>query len=154
KKMMTLANVVGYSEAALNDYARLNGWSIQVVGHENSDTISVGNVISQKPSKGTKLEGGESIKVVLSKGPEVKPEIFHLPVVIPYEPTEPFEEGVEQTVQIFIEDKTHSIKDVFKEFTIKSDTTYSIPFNLIKGEKGNYKIVRDSKIIEADSVSF
>jgi eukaryotic-like serine/threonine-protein kinase len=63
------------------------GLVVNVVGHENSDTIAEGDVISHEPSGGTLFKGDE-VDFVVSDGPE----LVEVPGVF-YEPTD---EAVEE----------------------------------------------------------
>ena len=67
--------------------SRARGLVVNVVGHENSDTIAEGDVISHEPTGGT-LFKGDKVDFVVSDGPE----LIEVPRVF-YEPTD---EAVEE----------------------------------------------------------
>ncbi|MGN4126257.1 Stk1 family PASTA domain-containing Ser/Thr kinase [Lysinibacillus sphaericus] len=152
KKPISVRNVVGYSKTDLDNYVNSEGLKWRVEREEYSPTIAKGLVISQKPAAGTNLVEGDTIAVVLSKGPEEKPvKTFVKTVLIPYEPTE---EGMEQSISILIQDKNHTMAQPFAEFTISSDKEYKLQFVIVEDEEVAYKIIRDSAIIAEEKFSY
>ncbi len=152
KKPISIRNVVGYSKTDLDNYVNSEGLKWRVEREEYSPTIAKGLVISQKPAAGTNLVEGDTIAVVLSKGPEEKPvKTFVKTVLIPYEPTE---EGMEQSISILIQDKNHTMAQPFAEFTISSDKEYKLQFVIVEDEEVAYKIIRDSAIIAEEKFSY
>ena len=140
-----------YNEKTLNDYAKSSGFNIRIVGEEYSNDIPEGFVISQTPQAGTELKPGSSIDVTLSKGPEQKPIKTYIQTVeIPYE----FEEGIEQFVQIFIEDRSHSFTEPFDEFVITEATSRQIKLEIEEGQKGAYQIRINSKVIADETIKY
>ena len=151
-KMITVDSVANYTKAQMDDYVKRVGLKWRTVREEYSDTVAAGSVISQTPKPGTSLMEGDTIAVVLSKGPAEKPvKTFIKNVLIPYEPTE---EGAEQVIRIEIQDKNHTMVKAFDEFTITSDQQYKIQLVIVEGEEAAYKIIRDSEIIESDSFNY
>lgn len=152
KKPISVRNVVGYSKTDLDNYVNSEGLKWRVEREDYSPTIAKGLVISQKPAAGTNLVEGDTIAVVLSKGPEEKPvKTFVKTVLIPYEPTE---EGMEQLIRIEIQDKNHSMAKPLEEFFINSDREYKIQLVIEEGEEAAYKILRDSAIIAEEKFSY
>ncbi|MGE6514322.1 Stk1 family PASTA domain-containing Ser/Thr kinase [Lysinibacillus sphaericus] len=152
KKPISVRNVVGYSKTDLDNYVNSEGLKWRVEREDYSPTIAKGLVISQKPAAGTNLVEGDTIAVVLSKGPEEKPvKTFVKTVLIPYEPTE---EGMEQLIRIEIQDKNHSMAKPLEEFFINSDREYKIQLVIEEGEEAAYKILRDSKIIAEEKKDY
>lgn len=151
-KMITVDSVANYTKAQMDDYVKRVGLKWRTVREEYSDTVAAGSVISQTPKPGTSLMEGDTIAVVLSKGPAEKPvKTLIKNVLIPYEPTE---EGAEQVIRIEIQDKNHTMVKAFDEFTITSDQQYKIQLVIVEGEEAAYKIIRDSEIIESDSFNY
>lgn len=151
-KMITVDSVANYTKAQMDDYVKRVGLKWRTVREEYNDTVPAGSVISQTPKPGTSLMEGDTIAVVLSKGPAEKPvKTFIKNVLIPYEPTE---EGAEQVIRIEIQDKNHTMVKAFDEFTITSDQQYKIQLVIVEGEEAAYKIIRDSEIIESDSFNY
>lgn len=169
KETRTLGNLIGYNENQLTDYAESTGFNISVVGHEHSDTVPAGQVISQVPDKGTAVEKGGRVQVIVSKGPEKKTvQLIVHRVTIPYEPdvSEPVdeeqdEEGnwqqpepVPQQIKIYIQDRTRNLNDVYDEFTITESTSRQLKFELEEGQQGAYKITRDDQVFIEESVDY
>ncbi len=152
KKPISVRSVVGYSRTDLDNYVNSVGLKWRIEREEYSPTIAKGLVISQKPVAGSNLVEGDTIAVVLSKGPEEKPvKTFVTTVLIPYEPTE---EGMEQLIRIEIQDKNHSMAKPLEEFFINSDREYKIQLVIEEGEEAAYKILRDSKIIAEEKKDY
>ncbi|KOS69517.1 serine/threonine protein kinase [Lysinibacillus contaminans] len=146
KNYITVKDVRGYTEAQVVSYVNSVGLKYVVEREDHSSTVSAGSVISQTPTGGNKLEAGDTISVVLSKGPAKKPDkTYSIFVTIPYEPSE---EGMEQLIRIEVRDKTHTMAKPYDEFKISKDTPYEISFVVGEGEEAAYIIYRDSEIIE------
>ena len=156
KNLLTVTNLAGFNEAALNEYAKSSGFKIKYGTPQNSDTVPAGSVISQKPAGGSQLEVGSTIEVVLSKGPVEKLVKWYYKVVtIPYEATfDETGEPIPQTVYVYIQDKSHTMAEVFETIEITEDKPYRIGLEIVEGEKAAYRIVRDSVEIDQDTVSF
>lgn len=152
KAKISVKKVLGYTEAELINYVNSVGLKYRVTRSDYSDTVPAGSVIEQSPTNGGKVDVGSTIAVVLSKGPREKLEKpFKKTVTIPYEPTE---EGMEQTVIIEIQDKNHTYGEPYDEFKIDRDQSYTIQFVIVEGGKASYRIIRDSKIIEQDTIPY
>ena len=153
QQKVSVIDLSGFNEANRKEYAISSGFKIIPKGEKYSDTIPAGSVIEQTPKAGTELVKGGTINVVLSKGPEAKRDkVYSKPITISYEPNE---EGVEQTVSIYIQDKNHSlVGEPFDTFTITEDTNYTLPFVIVEGETAAYQIVRDDIVIEKQSIPY
>lgn len=177
RELQSLDDLSGMSAKQLEDYAKKSGLKIHIVSEEHSDKVDKGYVISQKPSKGEKMEKGQRVDVVVSKGPASKPiKLLVKTVTIPYNyPEELKDENVEndeedeidsegdpkpepklipQKVQIYIQDRTHTMNDPIEEFEITEDTTRKLTIELLEGERGGYKIMRDQTVIEEDKFNY
>ncbi len=156
KKMVNVANLKGYTEAELNDYAQNTGLRIKKGNPVNSDTVLAGSVVSQNPTAGSTVVEGTTIEVVLSKGPAKKPDrIYNKVIPIPYEGAlDENGEPIPQTVQIYIQDKSNTMADPIEELVIVEDTTYRVKLEIVEGEKAAYRIVRDSHIFAQETVSY
>lgn len=151
-KELQVIDLSGFNEANRKEYERSSGFKIKVTGERHSDTVAAGNVIEQTPKAGTMLEIGGTINVVLSKGPEAKKEeVYSSTIDIPYEP---LEEGVEQTVVIYIQDKTHTMAEVFDTFTITENRQYLIELVIVEGDKAAYQVVRDNSVIATETIPY
>ncbi|WP_025785105.1 Stk1 family PASTA domain-containing Ser/Thr kinase [Sporosarcina sp. D27] len=152
----TLESLIGFTDDQLNAYATSSGFNIIVVKKSNSDTIPEGQVMKQDPSASQSLPIGSKVNVTVSKGPAKKPvKTFVKRVKIPYEVLEDDgssddgeEERVPQTVRIYIQDRKNSMTDPVKEFEITEDKEEQITVELEEGQRGGYKILRGTTIIE------
>lgn len=152
QEALPVMSLLGFNEANLKEYERSSGFNIKVKSEKYSDSVPAGSVMDQTPKAGSELEKGGTISVVLSKGPQAKKqEVYSLTVDIPYEP---FEEGMEQTVEIYIQDKTHTMVEPIDTIIITESTTYLIQFEIVEGEQAAYRIVRDKNVIESDTISY
>ena len=182
-EMQILEDLSGYDEDRLSDYEKSSGLTIDTVREDYSSTVSQGSVISQTPNGKTEIKKGGTVKVVVSKGPEKKPDklvvkkvtIEYAPDVVEPSPSEEdsdedYGDGdgdrdednsevveqpapVPQVIRIYIQDKNNKITDVHDEFSITETTERSISFNLEEGQTGSYKVTRDSKPIIAELVN-
>ena len=154
QEKVSVIDLYGFNEANLKEYERSSGFKINSAkDRKYSDTIPAGSVLEQSPKAGSMLVKGGTINVVLSKGPEAKKEKFYSKTIsIPYEPNE---EGMEQTVAIYLQDKTHTlVGDPAVIFTITEDTDYLIQLVIVEGETAAYQIVRDDIVIEKQSIPY
>ncbi|WP_102692706.1 Stk1 family PASTA domain-containing Ser/Thr kinase [Rummeliibacillus pycnus] len=148
----TVVNLLGYNENALNTYAKTSGFNIRISSEKYSDTVPKGQVISQSPKAGTTVNVGSTIEVVTSKGVQEKPvKTYVKSVKIPYEPEV---DGEPQQVRIYIQDRTHSIADVEQEFQLFSTQVKRLQFEIEKGQRAIYRVVRDDKIIIDETISY
>ncbi|ARD49255.1 Stk1 family PASTA domain-containing Ser/Thr kinase [Sporosarcina sp. P33] len=175
KELHSLNDLSGMSAKQLEDYAKRSGLKIHIVSEEYSDTVTKGHVVSQKPAKGEKLEKGERVDVVVSKGPASKPvkllvKTIHIPYKYPEnQPEDEFDgedegnpdsdsdpetELTPQKIQIFIQDRTHTMNDPVEEFEITEDTTRKITIEIEEGARGGYKIMRDQTVIEQNKFDY
>lgn len=160
-ELKTVESLIGYTDDQINEYAHSSGFNIEVVKQSNSDTIPAGQVMKQDPSSGQSLPIGSKINVTVSKGPAQKPvKLYVKSVKIPYEVTEdpdtPDEEKekVPQTVRIYIQDREHSMTDPIEEFEITEDTEKQITVQLEEGQRGGYRILRDTTVIEEKTFDY
>ncbi|MER1955939.1 MAG: Stk1 family PASTA domain-containing Ser/Thr kinase [Solibacillus sp.] len=152
KEKRTVSSLTNFSEAQRKEYERTSGFKIHVTGSKHSDTVEDGHVMEQTPKSGTTLDVGATINVVLSKGPETKQEsVYRNEIEIPYEP---LEEGMEQTVSIYIQDKTRTMIEPVDTFTITEATTYEILLTIVEGDKAAYQVVRDNNVIQNETITY
>ncbi|MGN7407584.1 Stk1 family PASTA domain-containing Ser/Thr kinase [Sporosarcina sp. SAFN-010] len=158
----TLESLIGFTDDQLNAYATSSGFNIIVVKKSNSDTIPEGQVMKQEPSASQSLPIGSKVNVTVSKGPAQKPvKTFVKRVKIPYEvmdedgtSDEGEEERAPQTVRIYIQDRANSMTDPIKEFEITEDKEEQIKVELEEGQRGGYKILRGTTIIEEKTFDY
>ncbi|HSJ38371.1 MAG TPA: Stk1 family PASTA domain-containing Ser/Thr kinase [Planococcus sp. (in: firmicutes)] len=158
KDLRAVADLIGYDEAGLSEYARSTGFHINIVGEEASAEAAAGTVLTQTPAPDSELEAGGAINVVLSSGaPELPQKTYIHTVSIPYEPETPAEEGeepVEQLVQIYIQDETRTMAEPVEEFSITEDAERRIELQIAEGNRAVYRILRDGKVIIEETVEY
>lgn len=177
-KLIELGNLSGFNAEELKDYANSSGFVINTSKKEHSATVSEGNVIRQSPHGGTKIAPGGKVEVVISIGPEKKPDklivrpetIVYVPPVVEPSPNEEDGDGdegdgensdgdqqlvpVPQLIRIYIQDKNNKITDIFDEFPITETRKISISLTLEEGQTGSYKVTRDSEPYIAELVNY
>lgn len=175
KDMRTVANLAGFNDDQIKDYAKSSGFNIGAGKKEYHDTVPAGHVISQYPVAGSSIEKGGKVEVVVSKGQKEKStRLFIRNVTIEYEPEviEPNpddEDGtdeendpeneiqpkpVEQIIRIYVQDKEKTMTRPIEEFSITETTKKEISLKLEEGQSGAYKVTRDSKIIIEEAVNY
>lgn len=158
KDMRAVANLIGYDEADLSEYARSTGFHINIVGEEASTDGEAGTVLTQTPAPDSELEAGGAINVVLSSGPPALPQKTYIHTIrVPYEPETPAEEGedpVEQLVQIYIQDETRTMAEPVEEFTITEDTERRVELQIAEGNRAVYRVLRDGNMITEETIEY
>lgn len=166
KELLKLKSLIGLSEAEFMEYGRSNGIDIVVIRSEYSSQHGAGRVISQTPSSGAEIEKGSQVQLVLSKGEKKKPiKSIKRKVDIKYTLDEQSEESDEedvekddrkypQTVRIYVMDRKNSLENPIAEFTITEDTVREITLELEEGQRGVYRVTRDSVIIIEETVNY
>jgi len=148
-----LADLSGYSENALREYAGRYGITIDIAGEEYHDSVAEGLVISQDPKPGTELKKGDKVSVILSKGKEpLPPKTVTVDLTIQY--TGNPQQREPQRVQIFIEDMNHSIQEPYETFDITETTRRRIELVIEPGKKGRYKVVIDDQVVTDQEVNY
>lgn len=152
KDLRTVIDLIDYNEKTLNDYAKSSGFNIRIVREDFSDTVPIGNVISQKPKEGTKLAPGSNIDVVVSKGPIERPiKTYFQRIEIPYEPSE---DGAEQVVRVYIQDQDQSMAEPAEEFILTETRTVNIQLDIEEGQKAAYRIDRNGTVIAQETIDY
>ncbi|MDP4082989.1 MAG: Stk1 family PASTA domain-containing Ser/Thr kinase [Bacillota bacterium] len=147
-----LKDLTQYNLQGAQDYATTVGLTLDSSQQQYSDTVPVGMVISQSPASGTEMQKGDKVTVIISKGKEEKPpKPFKRDVTIPYEPSIP---GQPQTVQIYIQDMNHSMTDPAQTLQITKTETETITLQILPGQTGGYKVIRDNSVIQEDNVNY
>ena len=170
-----VADLTGYGQSALEQYASSSGFNINVSREEHSDTVEAGDVISQTPSAGSSLEIGSTINVVRSKGPEAKTmKTFVQVISIPYEPdVEPMEEVAEekdseaidesineeptvvpQHIRIYVQDQQNTMAKPIEEFDIIETTSHRIRLEIEEDSEAAYRVVRDNEVIIEETILY
>ncbi|MBC1495117.1 Stk1 family PASTA domain-containing Ser/Thr kinase [Listeria welshimeri] len=150
---ISLKDLRGYTKTAVEDYASPLGFKVSST-EENSSSVEKGQVISQSPSAGTTMNPGDTIQIVISAGPKEK-EVKEVTKTfnIPYTPSD--EENPEpQHIQIYIQDKDHSMTSAYREMDISQNTSVEVTFKIEEGSSGGYKIISDDKVIDEGTVPY
>jgi eukaryotic-like serine/threonine-protein kinase len=139
------------SQKVLDDYANSRGISIVTSEEQYSEEVSEGHVISQGTKPGTPTYEGDTVYVVMSKGPEpLKEKEVPLEITVPYE----WDGTTPQIVEIFIEDKDSTFEDSEEKTGITEDTKFTLNFLLEQGQQGKYKIVVDGKEYKSGTAEY
>ena len=152
-ELISLLDLRGYNQKALNDYAANAGLVIDTT-EEYHDSVPEGEVISQDPAPNTKLKEGSTVKVVISLGKkeEPTPQTITEDITIPYDESL---EGEPQTVQIHIEDMNHNdIKVPAETFEIKENTTRKIELIIPPGGKAMFQVISNGEVILEDEYEY
>ncbi|MGE7601848.1 Stk1 family PASTA domain-containing Ser/Thr kinase [Peribacillus sp. NPDC097675] len=149
---LTLKNLTGFNETALNDYSNESGLKIAVEKEVYSESVAEGLVISQSPEPTTKVDKGSTVSVVLSKGKEeIPPKTVTEEFTIEYDSVEP---GKPQQVQIFIEDINNSMTEPYDTFALLENQKQELKLLVSKDKKAGYKVMRDGQVIKEKTVSY
>lgn len=148
---ITLQNLVGLSEAQVNQYAASEQFVIKS-SFEYSDTTELGHVVSQDPQAFTKVSPGQEIKVVYSMGKEQEPEPPEVetrvanPEFTLYFEEEDREAGRTFELLITYDDVTTTKEQVLIHETVSDTKTYQIPMTISKEKSGTYRVYIDGKL--------
>jgi len=162
-----LTNLLGYSKEQLQAYAAETGINIRITDEEHSETFEKGHVLSQSPAAGTQLSAGSDVTIVISKGPAEKTSKTLIRTIeIPYDETaieEPVDdeeqetqqpERIPQKIDIYIQDKEHTVEDVYQTFSITETTTKRLKLVIEEDEEGIYRITRDGETIYDETILY
>ncbi|MEH7308117.1 PASTA domain-containing protein, partial [Neobacillus drentensis] len=153
---IVLSDLTQYTLKSAQDYASLVGLNIET-DEKYDEKVPVDMVISQSPKPGTEMTKGDTISVIISKGKEEKPpKTVVKEITIDYEPTVPVtgEPLPKQEVLIYIEDMNHSMTEPAENFYITETTKKQIELTIPYGGKAGYKVIRDSKVIADDVITY
>ena len=61
-----------------------------------------------------------------------------------------------QKFKIYVQDRNHSLVDLYDEETITSDKTYFLTLEIVEGEKAAYQIIRvsDNSVILQETIPY
>ncbi|WP_061809813.1 Stk1 family PASTA domain-containing Ser/Thr kinase [Rossellomorea vietnamensis] len=156
RESFDLDSLEGFDQTALDKYEASKGINIIVQSEEFSSEVDEGKVISHKPVASTPITKGDTVYVIMSKGPEPPKEVHTKEVTedvtIPYKG----QEGKPQSVEIFIDDKDSNLDDSDADQVqgIYEDTTITMTFTLEEGTKGEYLILVDGEKYETGTVEY
>lgn len=160
-----MPNFLGQPESSFNSWVSLHGMTPNV-SREYSDSVASGNIISQDPGYETVLSKGDTVSVVVSKGPDPakssesssssessKTQQVTRTLTIRYQaPSGNSASGdsASNQITIYLQDSEHSLNDVFKTLTISSDTTVPLTFTLNNGDTGAYRVMNNGQVVQSE----
>lgn len=151
-QQITLKDLKGFNEAGLKGYASETGLKYTISKEVYSDAFAKGEVVSQNPDPGTKLNKGSTVKVVISKGKEeLPPKEVVQDITIHYEPEVP---GEPQEVLIYIEDMNRSMTEPFRTITLTQTMSVEITLQIAPNTVAGYRVMRDSKEILKENIPY
>ncbi|WP_442970797.1 Stk1 family PASTA domain-containing Ser/Thr kinase [Rossellomorea sp. LJF3] len=156
RESFDLDSLEGFDQTALDKYEASKGINIIVQSEEFSSEVEEGKVISHKPVASTPITKGETVYVIMSKGPEPPKEVptkeVTEDITIPYKG----QEGKPQSVEIFIDDKDSDLDDSDADQVqgIYEDTTITMTFTLEEGTKGEYLVLVDGEEYKRGTVEY
>ncbi|WP_033023249.1 Stk1 family PASTA domain-containing Ser/Thr kinase [Geobacillus icigianus] len=148
---VALKDLTGYTEKSVRDYGQDQGLRIEIK-YEHSDEVPEGLVISQTPAAGERLEKGDTVTVVISRGPEPKPtKTVIKELTIPYEPTA---EGQTVEAQLYIQDANHNMTTPYKTYRLTKPVTETVEFHIPYGEAAYYRVIVNQVVKEEGSIPY
>ncbi|WP_342389052.1 Stk1 family PASTA domain-containing Ser/Thr kinase [Salinicoccus bachuensis] len=151
------------------------GFNVEVIQESYSSEVESGHVISQDPSYGNFVPGS-TIRMIVSLGEEPPDEKqFAKEITIPYEPeadseeeptgegsgdgaedegSEEEEEAEAKTVEVYVDDKDHSIDEVFDTLEITEDTEYTLNLIIQEGGTASYRIEVDGETVREEEIPY
>ncbi|WP_226681222.1 Stk1 family PASTA domain-containing Ser/Thr kinase [Sutcliffiella horikoshii] len=122
------------------------------VTREYNDSVSEGNIIKQDPAPESQVKKGDTIKLIVSDGPQPGDKTVDIPLEVTYDPEE---EGAEQTVELYLEDLNNTMEGEPKEtFIITEDLITSFTVTVAYKQQAKYKIVVDGKEVENKTINY
>jgi eukaryotic-like serine/threonine-protein kinase len=148
-----LKDLTGLNQQSLNLYEDISGLTINA-SEEYSEEVPKGEVMSQDPEAGKAMVEGDTVNVVISKGPKPQPPRTETKeITIPYVP-DPENAGKPQSVEIYIEDRDRNIDEADQLLGITEDTKVEISLTIEEGKTGQYKVIRDGEVIFDEPVPY
>ncbi|WP_077617775.1 Stk1 family PASTA domain-containing Ser/Thr kinase [Bacillus sinesaloumensis] len=147
-----LSDLTGFTAVALDNYATQNSLSIDYSEEQHSEDVPAGQAISQTPAKDTELTKGGKVKVIMSKGPEPKdPKEVKRTITIDYTPDN---EEDPQLAQIYIQDATNKITNLYKQLDLKEQSTIDITFVINPGESAEYLVYINGRPHQQEEIPY
>ncbi len=156
RESFDLDSLVGFDQTALDKYEVSKGINIIVQSETFSSEVEEGKVISHKPVASTPVTKGDTVYVIMSKGPEEPKEVPTKEVTLEETVRYTGQEGKPQSVEVFIEDKDRKIDESEPDQLqgITEDTTITMTFTIEEGTKGKYRILVDGKEYKSANVEY
>lgn len=152
EETFALDDLTNYSLEALNGYASRMGLNINTT-EEYNDHVPQGNVIRQDTPPGTQMKKGDTIHVIISKGPEpLPPRPMQIVLKVPFSPE--MAEGNTQTVHIYVDDVNHNYNEPYDTLEISEDTMVQIDLLIPPDSSAKYKITIDGTVFVEEVVPY
>ncbi|QNQ80272.1 Stk1 family PASTA domain-containing Ser/Thr kinase [Lactobacillus sp. PV034] len=158
KDEVRLRDLTGYTLKGAQDYAKDNGLNLDIT-EEKSASAQKDTVIRQDPAPDTRVKKGSRIHLVISSGnsdddrknddSSDNTEVTKA-FTVPYQASGTNDQG--NHVQIYISDADHSLSNIYRDQVITQNETFTIPFNLSKGN-GHIRIERDGNTILDEEIN-
>ncbi|SMS14452.1 Stk1 family PASTA domain-containing Ser/Thr kinase [Levilactobacillus zymae] len=162
---VTLSDLTDKTKTQAQNYAAGHNLNL-AFRYAYSNDVDKGKVIRQSPGEGAVVQEGDEITLTLSRGPEIKgpaTDQFNVRVRIPFDSSSSStsdadasdsstvaSSATENLIQIYLKDQDHQLSSIYKQMTITSDATVTLPFTVASGKAGAYKIVRNGTVIAED----
>lgn len=121
------------------------------ITNEYNDSVSQGNIIKQEPAPDSQVKKGDTIKLIVSDGPEPADKSVDIPLEVNYDPEE---EGAEQTVELYIEDLNNTMDQEPETYIITDDLITSFTITVAYKQQAKYRVVVDGEEIENVTVDY
>ncbi|MDT2739756.1 Stk1 family PASTA domain-containing Ser/Thr kinase [Enterococcus canintestini] len=148
---ITLPDLAGKSDVEAKNTLKDYGLDYEKA-EEFSDTIAKDQVIRTEPGAGQTVKIGDTVKVILSKGPDKSdaPETFKVNLSASYKGTD----SKNQQVKVFLTDANGTKKQV-ADFTLAPNDTHkeAIDVTVKKGESATFYFQRDNGHENSQAVS-
>lgn len=162
---VTLADLTDKTKVQAQNYATAHNLNLAFQYAYSSD-VTKGHVIRQSPGEGAVVQEGDEVTLTMSRGEQTdsssSTDQFNVTLKIPFDEgdSESSSDSADDStsssstsnlVQVYLKDQDHSLNTVYKQMTITADTTVTLPFTVVSGKAGAYKVVRDGHVIASDS---
>lgn len=166
---VTLADLTNKTKAQAQNYATDHNLNL-AFDYAYSNDVTKGRVIKQSPGEGAVVQEGDEVTLTMSRGMESQSsssvDQFSVNVKIPFDDSasesssdsdsdddssSSSSSSASNLIQIYLKDQDHSLSTIYKQMTITSDTSVTLPFTVASGKAGAYKVVRDGHVIASDS---
>ncbi|HJF87132.1 MAG TPA: PASTA domain-containing protein, partial [Companilactobacillus farciminis] len=163
-KTVKVRDLTGYNLKSIQDYATEVHLRLDTSYAYSSD-IEEGLLVSQSPEANTTINQGETLSVVISKGPDPEKTTdsdsessnsntnSNTTKTVTKDITIPYDANGDNSITIYISDSTHSINSPYRTMTISEDTPVTLSFNLKDGQTGSYIVERNNKTVLGGSVN-
>jgi eukaryotic-like serine/threonine-protein kinase len=150
-EQIVLKDLTGYTEKSVRDYA--DDQQLQVeIKYEYSDEVPQGLVISQTPAANEKVEKGDTITVVISRGKEPLPtKTVIKDIVIPYDPAEA---GQVVEAQLYIQDANHNMTTPYKTYRLTKQVTETVEFEIPYKETAYYRVIVNNVVKDEGTIPY